>query len=350
MKSIVAIILIVAPTFFAGLANAQVPVRERCTTIVNSLLDQGINKVGELDLNQLKEETKNLTWKESLKPPPEKVNGQYISAYRSSAYYSVPDKTITVTKSHSKETSTSRDLLELHECLGALGYREDSGNLSSAIDLINRAVDPGIQKRLVELFGKKIFSKDNLKESKSGGGTSVGGGGDINGLMMKRFVLDKILSMTPSVSGEFLINFVQIAFEPDNKNKFTPRYPIGFVYTILPDYKSAHYQLLGSLEDLRDQEGLSVVFSKTAWNSQTSREKMIGLIAKKILDFYPSQETEFLTTETLILEGCPLTEISYKKTTDSKMRLLHQQIEAFRNDCRNTGTYKRFYAGWPLYE
>lgn len=265
-------------------AAAQTQVGESWPLIIDSLQRQGIKKVGDLDLAQFSAEAKSkIRWNYLKKETP-----SIISGGRTSAVYiydpSSDTQGVYLNPKLPKEVAPYMPDLELHEALGALGYEDQQYNLSSGLRLLLDAENPEDRKKILKSFSKGLFKEENLRIE---GGSSVGGGGDIRALLIKKEVLADIIKEEGQVTLDFLTAYPGINFEPIASNQV--------------NYVALHYEFrnAGSIKAMGPmprvaitngyQELISVYVPMHAWEKSAAEKKRIQKeIREKIVGLFPA--------------------------------------------------------------
>lgn len=164
----------------------------QAAVIPAELLRQNKTKIGELDIVQLSEEMKQVQWFEN--------QGSFLAGSgesRFGAMYFVKEKKIIINSARAQyEPSHTMPVAALHEALGALGYLDENYEVSTTLYL--NSLSSTEQKNIfsvpfIEKQNKKLKTLERRKSDavykNSGGGTSVGGGGDGISVQVKIYSL-----------------------------------------------------------------------------------------------------------------------------------------------------------------
>jgi len=178
--------------------------------IVQSLLEQGIKKVGKIDLEILDKQIATTNW-QSVKDKFLLGSGEE----RSTSIYLVAQQTVIVNElalqliDHSVYQQVS-----LHEALGANGYDDEKSKISLSLDQI--AKDPSkknfFEGKLTEL--RTDLSSNKIYQDRSGG-TSVGGGGDGTAIEFKMILLNIALENQLEGSDSTIDAILESNIEPN---------------------------------------------------------------------------------------------------------------------------------------
>lgn len=293
--------------------SAQGKLGSGAETIINDLLKKGIYTIGDMDLRNLKSKLRDLKWEYTTQPPVEE-----IAWGRRSAYYLKNEKQIWITQ-QLEQTVDSETLgpLELHEALGALGYRDHNYAQTSSMIILNRVTDEIQRKHLVESFGKRVFDKANLKVA--GGGSSVGGGGDLSALLLKLAVLDEILKSNSLLDLGFYPLFVEINFEP------TPAPFIEVEYHLAKDSSL----IRGAPTGKEFFELLTVAFPENKISPS-----IISKIGKIIVGLVPTHAK--VNKHIIRIDGCANQNgVIYPETHDSTLITLQMMRASFLLNCES---------------
>jgi hypothetical protein len=313
MKNISIPVFLLISFFLVQPISAQIQNGDGATIIVNDLLDKGIHSVGEMDLENLSKELKVLKWEVASDLPPEE-----IAWGRRSAYYLKDEKKIVVSQRPGQfPKGVVLQQLELHEALGALGYRDHNYSQTSALIILNQLTNENQRKQLVDSFGKTIFSKGNLKAAK--GGSSVGGGGDSAALIVKMAVLNQILKNYPHVQLEFYSCFAEINFEP------APEPYIGAEYHLA---KGA-ITIRGAPKNKEFSELLTITFPKEKMDSQ-----VIHQMSEIIIGLVPTYSK--VKSHVVKIKGCKnQSGVIYPATDNFNLLTLQMMRASFLLNCDN---------------
>lgn len=200
--------MILAAFFCHSLPAQAAELGQAWQPIVQRLLKNGIRKIGAFDIENFLEEAESVKWKAV---PPSQIGA--IAAGRKSAFYVVKDREVSVSTELPKEGDPAA--LELHEQLGATGYNDKSGNLSSSIIALSLLPEGSEQIQLAQVLGSTLFLDEQmLSGSGTGSGTSVGGGGDIIALTAKNQFVQRLLRDPKWRSISTIAFLMNINFEP----------------------------------------------------------------------------------------------------------------------------------------
>lgn len=178
------------------------------TQCVQSVLDLGLDRIGDLDLRDLKN---NLS---SVQVTIQEKTARGSGGLRKSALNYPGTKKVTINKPKESELNYRWELILLHESLGALGYQDENYELSTSIcwtayKVLARKRNRGepeiyVQKNIADLFRNlqlthkpRLYpmyawtqgSGGKLSLQRGGGATSTGGGGDIFAAVVKFNIL-----------------------------------------------------------------------------------------------------------------------------------------------------------------
>lgn len=156
------------------------------------LIQQNKTKIGDLNIVQLKDEMKQVRWVEN--------GGVFFAGSgetRTGAVYFVEEKKVIVNTLRAPyEPLRTMPVAALHEALGALGYIDENYEISMVL-----AMNALTSEEQELIFSKKFVDKQSsrlvglkrrttdAKYKSSGGGTSVGGGGDGVAVQAKMYAL-----------------------------------------------------------------------------------------------------------------------------------------------------------------
>ncbi len=308
----------------ASTSYAKVEVGIHATVVLNDLAKLGIKKVGELDLAQLQKDADEVQWEFSVYRPPQEVAGS-----RRSAFYVPDERKVIVSITGSPVSAESLELLELHETLGVLGYRDHTYAQSSALNILRKAPSSSLRKNLVDTYGKTIFSKENLMVA---GGSSVGGGGDITAIIIKNRVIDEVMTSNITVDPDFYVQYPEINFEPflDVTNQF-----VGIQYEFkLKDSNEDDHSFRGSMAGNSYQELFTVYFPALKWESTKNQKQIVSEIKTKLLGLFPTYSES--PKSQIIPEGCRHgMKVVYPKTEDSGIRIIQSLRSSVMLGCLN---------------
>jgi hypothetical protein len=178
----------------------------KSTELIDAILGSGrYVKIGELDLVALRKEMKTVKWRAYVGKPI--VVGPGGS--RSTAVYSVKQRLVVVSREEWFEMDEAiRQLISLHEGLGALGYRDEKYQITLSISLLASllfadefqylAESQIITKNLGSLWSTALSSRPVTDLQKTdqtpvyilaGGVSLTGGAGDEHGISIKAMAL-----------------------------------------------------------------------------------------------------------------------------------------------------------------
>lgn len=292
-------------------SNAQRAVGTNASVVLKDLAKLGIQKIGELDLKNLQGEVDEVRWEVSSFQPPPAVAGS-----RRSAFYDPAVKKVIVTESVYRESAESLELLELHEALGALGYRDHTYSQSTALNILRNVSAPELRKKLVNTYGRTIFNKENLKAT---GGSSVGGGGDLTSITIKNKVIADVLKTGAPVDADFFVQYPEINFEPfvNAGNQFVG---IEYEFTLI-DPESSKGSLRGAMAGHVYQELFTVHFPALNWEFPENQDQIINEVKTKLLGIFPTY-SEIPKTQ-IIPQGCHQNlKVVYPTTKDSRIGII----------------------------
>lgn len=257
--------------------------------IIDRLTDKGITHVGDLNLQEFKTKTqKTVTWKiltSDTRPS--------FAQNRRSAFFIIDKKTVYVSPELPDFTENSIPNLELHEALGARGFNDRHYELSTALELLSRMKSSADRTKLIDLYGKTLFNKNSMHQSKDSGGSgsSVGGGGDVLALTVKNLVLSEIIQSKEPVLLDFLRMYPKINFEP--------------MYERHQQFVALKYQFRSSENLSSDtalpgvdvdpvhghQELITLYIPATLWDQGgKSRKALIKEIKQRALELFPAHK------------------------------------------------------------
>lgn len=173
----------------------SLPPPETSQKILSDLISSGHRNLGALDLVQARDGMKSIRW---LALGEQGVAVGSGAARRGSAVNLTEEKAVLINipmiASGNRVSKEQLEILYLHEGLGAQGYDDEEYQISTVLYLLNQGAN----------IDSSYFDKEFKKTSKpratnrvyrnEDGGTSVGGGGDINSLGINTQVVEKIYS------------------------------------------------------------------------------------------------------------------------------------------------------------
>ena len=256
----------------------------RWQSVIDSLTQTGVTKIGNLNLNQFRAAASRVRWNE-IDAPPESVQ----SGSRESAYYEPGQVYIRPADA----STASLPQLELHELLGALGYDDSNYQLSGALEQLASMSPSKERNRLVALWGRSLFSG---RMRLAGGATSVTGGGDLGAIALKSEVLKLILSVGRVAQDSFMRIYPRIGFEPGRTNRV-----------------SLQYSSAQSPGRRNKSESFTIIFPRNGASSE-----LIPEIARKITEVFPTRGKQ--DSETFRPTLCESGTVTFPKTNDPSVR------------------------------
>ncbi len=288
-------------------------------SIINTLLEQKINIVGDFDLKLFQEDAKKINWiRKTEKAPPA------ISRFtdgRKTAYFLKKDKTVVVL------SDNISPILQLHESLGVLGYNDERYAMSTALTLLSKEKDMKLQKQLIQSFGQSLFHKDNMLAA---GGSSVGGGGDEASLDLKVKFIHEIISTTdihffPDLFTKYLeIDFKQFA---DKERQF-----VGLQYEAMRKEISTH---IGANDGLRRTEEIQefiTIYYPQSWRDGKKRNLIAKEAFRKIIYIFPPDQ-HLLDTWTFTPYGCDKQSVTYPWVSDIDLQNIQYERASLISNC-----------------
>lgn len=340
----------IAPRALAETPGSTVP------QTLQELQAQGISQVGDLNLQELEQQSQQVQWHttETLNPPTASSAAESGPAFqvgldasgkivivpqppvaneadkpeRRSAFYQTSIHSVTVLAELPPGTEAMKPQLELHEDLGALGYNDKHYALSTALMTLKRTQDPQLRQDLLKSFGDHLFNQSSLRSS---GGSSVGGGGDIWAIIVKNRVLQNITNSHYRVLPEFYEKFPEIGFEPfyDQAHQF-----VGTEYELrLPLGVNRQGDIEGTDRSHSFEELITIHFPVLLWTQSTQQqEKIIQQISQILLSIFPISEGE--STKVMTPMGCPASvQVMYPTLTAPGTELIRQERSSLLNNC-----------------
>lgn len=209
--------------------------RQVAQAIPQKLLQQGILKIGNVNIERLNEQIAKTTFRD---------NESFIatkSGSRRTAYYDPRIRTLVVNTSvsprlvhglmsapESKLRKEKAEPILLHEAMGASGIDDRKYDKSLGSYILSRP-NPNLK----DEQKKELLQKMNQQLEKSGGSTTnVGGGGDELSLYIKLKLLERSLDLDPSWSA--FLNILDMNIE---RNVNCDNSHVGFI----PDRKEISY-------------------------------------------------------------------------------------------------------------
>lgn len=300
-------------------------------SIIQAVEGYGVKQVGTFNVRQFRNKAAGIRWYSMEQAPPSILAGS-----RQSAVYFKREKKIYVdTRSFGTDARVSLPQLELHELLGATGYDDSSYQSSMALLEIAQASGAAEAKRLAQLYGSSIFNageimarnapEDVPSNFRSGSGTSIGGGGDLNTIHIKAQVL-KLIKSRGGVSNEFLVAYPNIAFEPIT----TPgasQIAIEYKFDRQPRSKKGY----------RETFAIFVPVSRWA-QGPAEQQQMLEEIAHKVTSIFPAYGRG--QTVTITPSGCPASKsISFPYTNDPSVTAIQRSRAERISNCYGSEAY-----------
>jgi hypothetical protein len=242
--------------------------------IIESLRTSGVQRVGDFDLKQFREQADEIQWN-GMQGAPAAV----LSGSRKSAFFLWDKKQVYISEQLPSEALASLPQLELHEALGATGYNDHDYSLSTALDTLSK-LEPDQRTRLEHRYGQTIFRTASMRADE--GGVSVSGGGDLTTLYVKDQVLKLIMGNRTSrnaLSDDFIAQYPSINFEPLQDKTLSKIY--------------LKYQYLTASQ----REKFSLFIPMGVWNKGGQvRDDIIHEAARKVTEVFPSTGHQALRT------------------------------------------------------
>lgn len=185
-------------------------------TIVQKLRSQGIQQVGNINLEVLDKKISETKWAS--------VKDKFLIGSgedRSTSVYLVEQKAVIVNELALQTIDRSiYPQASLHEALGANGYDDEKSQISLSLDQI--AKDPSKKALFEKRLEKSIRGlKDNKIYQNKSGGMSVGGGGDGTAIEFKKILLDIAMEDSSENSNQILDAVLDSDIEPNwNRDQF----------------------------------------------------------------------------------------------------------------------------------
>ena len=208
MKKLLFLLIFTLPLFSQAQSLADFKGESR--TITQSLLSQGIKRIGNIDIEVLDRQISETKW--------ESVHDKFLIGSgegRATSIYVVEQKTVIVNELALKLIDRSvYPQVSLHEAFGAQGYDDEKSNVSLALEQIAR------NPKNIVFFEKHLKNsvmglKTNKVYQSKGGGTSVGGGGDGTAIEFKKILLDIALQDSSAVSDNVIASILNSDIEPN---------------------------------------------------------------------------------------------------------------------------------------
>lgn len=222
---------------FYSLASDFGAFKSSSIAIISTLQAQGINKVGDLDLNLLSQEISSTKWSS--------VKDKFLlgsGTSRTTSVYLVKEKHVIVNElSLNLMSQDTFPQASLHEVLGANGYDDEHYQISLSLYAISKNPKTSIKAFENNLKNLKPRRTDNTIYKSVDGGTSVGGGGDGTTIEFKTLLLDALIQDPELSSEQNVLAIVNAEVEPDWTQSFQQPLKIGKsetgIYTIvLPSF------------------------------------------------------------------------------------------------------------------
>lgn len=177
-------------------AQAQVPLiipaEQHPATLLQQLIDSGVNRLGQYDLPEMKSRVMKVQFKmpDSTQLTPD--TGPY-GAYRKDARFDPLGHIVYLSGTQYSQFRPSPyfPLLLLHEALGAAGYPDSGYSMSSVLFFIHR--EPAFLKRGIMMNTFLPFFPGSM--SHGGTVTGVGNGGDFEGATIKHELVRYVFSL-----------------------------------------------------------------------------------------------------------------------------------------------------------
>lgn len=280
--------------------------------LLQSLKSKGVRRVGDLDLDKLHSAGRGVNWVYNPSAPPSEISGS-----RESAYNLCSNKTVYISPNSARADRGSLPQLELHEVFGALCYDDSDTQLSTALQAIDQTEDPAERSRLVQVYGRSLFKRNNLMLARIGG-SSVGGGGDLSVVAVKQAVLEYVRRAEAGnpqlVSSEFFRQYPSVKFEPVRQKGVASS---SLTYRYMKGKK-------------RNSETLGVLVPMGRWAAD--RDSLTAEIAKKLMSIYPTGSGQ--ASRTFTPSGCPASkQITYPYTDDSTVAEIQERRAAILLGC-----------------
>lgn len=324
MLLIILFILNSAVALAQAQSKAVMPLGRSWLGLLGELESKGINKVGSLDLGNLRKQAQAIQWSSVSRndAPPAFADG------RRSAFFNSQKKQIFVSSEVTEKNPEMLSQLELHEVFGALKYNDRNYNLSTSLNLLNQIQDPQVRAELLKSYEKNLFQ--DTRRFSSGSGTSVGGGGDVLALVIKNRVLHEILNEGRQVSMDFLLSYPEIAFEPfyESDQQFVAlRYEGWRKKFGTPPIPGVRIGKDG-LQELIAFHFPAIDWAKKPWR----RDAIVAEIKDKITQLFPAYLDSVMVRYTP--QWCSeRRQFSFAQTRDSRMAFVQEIRAAIRNSC-----------------
>lgn len=235
--------------------------------MVDDLMSSGVNQVGNLRLQDLKDKMGQIDYKSFQGKMPD------FAGDRESAYYTANNE-VYFREDYPKKFKDAIQLLATHEALGALNFDDNDYELSIYLNAIASQRFQDRSSLLTHPVIATRFGAPKSYEKSGGGATGVGGGGDFMSAWIKFLVTENILKSQHWTS--HLVIFAFTRFEPYGfgvpHKQITiqvdkERVPFaGIVDYVFDQYKEN--------PNLRDPETLSFLVRVPSWYYQSHPEDM----------------------------------------------------------------------------
>lgn len=308
---------------------------------LQALKAQGIHRVGALDLKDFSKEAQGILWQRVSSLPPQEISARTKEpSQRKTAYYRTGNKIVTLVADLPPGTESQKSHLELHEALGALGYNDKHYVLSTALMTLKDTEDPVLRQQLLKSYGDGFFNSQNLRSS---GGSSVGGGGDINAITIKSQVLQSLLKSNYRILPEFFVKYPEIGFEPFYEPS---RQFVGTEYELrMPVRRAFEGEIDGANRSLPFQEMITIYFPALLWQqSPAEQAAIVKRISRVLLSLFPVHEGQ--GTKIFTPEGCdPSVKVSYPSEALPEFEFIQTHRTVLLNRCRETEYDKLLLSG-----
>jgi hypothetical protein len=192
-------------------------------SIIEDLLKQNIDQVGNLSLKKLRDELGTIHWRaiqNSYIAPQGRIAGFRYNVEDRSVDFQVDTLNELLIRIDGKRTL---DMILLHECLGALGYKDEDYEISallSALNLLNineiQEVKTSLKPFVFDLYKnarspngplRLHLDKNSQNILKKGGSTTGGGGGDPLMMRLKTLMIKLMLDQKEDLNAlKFILN------------------------------------------------------------------------------------------------------------------------------------------------
>lgn len=329
ISPLVALILLCV---FASPALAAGEIGNNWLTIIQALEAKGVQKVGSFSTRSFKRLAGSVGWYSIDEAPPALIAGS-----RASAYYLASERKIFVRPDFRSDAAVSLPQLELHELLGVAGFNDKRYQASTALIEIAQTDDASERKQLVQAYGRRYFGAMSLAMNEQpdvpsyfrggdsgGGGTSVGGGGDLPTIHVKAQVL-KLVKARGQVSREFLLQYPNISFEPLHGRGQT----VGIQYRFEKKKRGGKAY----------REYFTVLVPMSRWNQgEAAQDALLEEIAAKVTALFPAYGR--VNSYTFTPDGCPASvQVTYPYTEDGSVAAIQRARAGYIADCANINQY-----------